>query len=700
MPELYHDLMFSAIFVIVMLAMIRFRKTVFGADHDAFRNIMIGLSLLMGFSLVQLGGHQSAFSGIPLLEDTAGRKMIEGLAIAAGLLFFLAGVGAWLPSLVKSHDDGKRLNKRYFCLKMISQSLDRNENLDDVYLRVMNCLAGYLGFQRCTAYKYASRQNHLRLSGAAGIGDEGRTQYKTLILDGTDLKTVLMSFRPTITVGMEPLFGAEVNPELIVPISFQGRLYGALFCWTGAVEVDDDLRDFMTVVGELLGRHTHGRVERKQKEFHQTQQSVYERLNDDCNRVSCVQELLPRLYHILKDLVGVEFLSIAGLDNSGENMTRHTIGASGRMLLEKGVSRRTHGTDVYTVYKERQPLIKGEVHENETSGEQDGLFLSCGMHSKLICPVKAAGRVVAALVLGHSRPGYFTRLHLRRVERLADIVAGVVQREQLSRNVEVREDLMLRLQMFQRHLLDDTPLPAVFGDACDVLTRRMKCTVARISLLDKDRTSLVSHACRSIRPTGRDLREIEALPLSLLPWHRMALDAGKAMLINQDDRESRMPPQESASALIPEIKSAILVPIFQDDTANGIISIGEARNWNRRSFGTTELIFAKDMAAKCSLALRIKKLQAEGENGRIRLVRPPETGDGVWQDMRSRLKSPLTSIIGSVELLKAKGRDDDELSAKYHDLILRSANRIKDLTEEEITAAVEAEERAPELVIG
>jgi signal transduction histidine kinase len=65
-----------------------------------------------------------------------------------------------------------------------------------------------------------------------------------------------------------------------------------------------------------------------------------------------------------------------------------------------------------------------------------------------------------------------------------------------------------------------------------------------------------------------------------------------------------------------------------------------------------------------------------------------------------RLKSPLTSIIGSVELLKAKGRDDDELSAKYHDLILRSANRIKDLTEEEVTAAVEAEERAPELVIG
>jgi nitrogen-specific signal transduction histidine kinase len=143
----------------------------------------------------------------------------------------------------------------------------------------------------------------------------------------------------------------------------------------------------------------------------------------------------------------------------------------------------------------------------------------------------------------------------------------------------------------------------------------------------------------------------------------------------------------------------MLVPIFLDDVVQGVISVGEARNWNRRAFGATDLIFAKDVAAKCSLALLLRKMHIDVERGRRQLNRM-STGQGMpWGNIRSRIKSPLTSIIGAVELLKANGPADD-FSNKYHDLILRSADRIRTLTDDDYIDEEEKVKAESEMVVG
>ncbi len=687
MPELSYDLIFSATFVLILLAMLRFGKATFRSEKYAYKNIIIGLSFLTGFSLIQLGGHQGVFAGMPLLEDTAGRKVAEAVLIAAGLIFLLSGVSAWLPGMIKRRDEEKLLNKRYFCLKMISQSLDRGKTLDEVYGYIADNLTSYLGFERCATYKYSARAR--RLHAAGGDGSAAPVAVDEGLLDK------LQARRPVRDTG--GAFGNETTgtSDMILPIGHGDHLYGAIFLRSGdAVAIDDDMTDFLTTLGDLIGRHTHARVEGMRKEFYQSQYKIYERVNEACSQASSMSDLMPSLYQLIKDSIGAEFMSVATLDSSGENMIRYTLGSTGRMLLEKGVSRRTHGTDVYAVHERRESIYEPVVRNNDRSGERDGLFLSCGMRSKMVCPVTARQKVVAALTVGHSQPGHFTHFHLKRVEGLADLLAGVVQRDQLSRSVETKEDLLLRLQLIQNQLVTEDSLDSFFDQACDILTQRLKCTMARVSLLDRNQMTLMSHACRTIRPIVDDLREKESMPLTLLPWHRMAVDAKKLMLINQDDPESQMPPQESSSALIPEIKSAMLVPIQVDDSVRGLVSIGEARNWNRRSFGATDLTFARDIAAKCSLALRFKKMEYDIEQGRDQVTRLMSGVDRPWGQIRMKIKSPLTSIIGAVELLQAKGPRDD-LSVKYHDLILKSADRIKLLAD-----ADEIEETSPEMMIG
>ena len=683
MPQMYYDLLFCSVFVIVLAILTGFRKTVFQKDRAAYRRIIIGLMFFTGFSLVQLAGHQGWFSGIPYMGDTAGRKLVEAIGIVGGLIFILSGIGAWLPSIARGREDRRKVNKRYFCLKMIADALDRGKDLNETYGLVINCLSSYLGFERCTAHKYSTRRDMLILSGAAGF-EAGQSYYADRIdLSQSELKAMLYRPTPTIVTNeMLPDFSETDKPQLVVPIAFNGRLYGAYFCWTGEkISTDDDLLDFLTVAGALTGKHTYNHVMRVKHDYHYDQQRALTNLGEICNQSSSVTEMVPGLFQVIRELVRAEYLSVASLDNSGENMIRYTIGSSGRMLLEKGISRQTRGTDVFNVFEMGRPIIETEIRANDKSGEKDGLFLSCGMHSKLMCPVKSGNKVIGVLTLGHSHPGHFTRYHLNRIEGMVDLIAGVLRREQLYRSLEVKEENMLRLQLMQRQMLDGTPTQSFFNDACEMLAKRMKCTIARISLLDKNKNHLVSQACRTIREMGHELRESESIPLSLLPWHRTALDAGKLMLINQADPESRMPPQESTSALVPNLKSAMLVPIMLNDKVRGIISIGESRNWNRRAFGASDLVFAKDLAAKCSVALRMKQLEVDADHSRDELNRMAISYSDAAPELRIRMKSPLTSIIGAVELLRLKSPGDD-FSSRYYELILKSADRIKSMTEE------------------
>ncbi len=699
MPQLYYDVLFGLIFVFILLVMSRIRRTAFARDGAAYRRIIIGLFIFAGLSGLQIAGHQSAFEGWFYLGDAAGRETVEAIGIIAGLILVLSGIGAWLPSLTMGRENQRKLNKRYYCLKMINENLDRSRNLDDAYARATSCLSSYLGFRRCAVYKYSSRHDTLHLSGSAGFDGKSQTTPDRISLSGTPLKNVLTRFRAATATTTLPEWNGSQGPDIIIPIAFKTRLYGVYFCWLGQVErIDDDLLDFTSTLGQMIGRYTHTHVVEVRRSYHRHQQSAYERLSEICNQVATVKDLVPRLFNVIGDMVGAEYLSLASLDNSGENMIRYTIGSGGRLLLEKGVSRPTRGTDIYTAFESGRSIVHPDIRPDDRSGEQDGLFLSCGMRSRISCPIRAGNRIVGVLTLGHTSPGHFGRYLVHRIENLADVIAGVVQRQHLYRSLEIKEDHMLRLELMQRQMLDNPPAQSFFEDACELLTNRMKCTIARISLLDRDRTRLISQACRSIRETGNELRADESIPLSLLPWHRMALDARKPMMINQDDPESRMPPQESTSSLIPNIKSALLVPIMLNDHVRGIISVGEARNWNRRSFGATDLIFARDVAAKCSLALRMKRLELNAERNREEIGRMMNSDGEDLTEIRTRIKSPLTSIIGAVDLLRMKGAGE-ESSGRYYEMILKSADRIRKLTEWE--SAVDPEkEIGSESVIG
>lgn len=683
MPQLYYDMLYFATFIIVFWATIRSGEKALKATPGVFSKVVTGLSFLTVFSIIQLLGNQGLMNGLPFINNPLNRQIIEATMIIIGLITLLTGVGMWLPSWKRPKSSRSDYHKRYYCLKMINQTLTRKLDFDTAMDQVTNFLSVYLGVPKCAAFKYSNRNETLYLASASGFESVKPEIFREIELHRTELKSTLHKTRVTIDIGNHPVFGNGRKPSVLIPIQNQGRVYGVIICWTGAkIKVDDDFIDFLSSVSEATGNFADNLVKSTSVKVLKKNQSINKEIASLCNQVSSIQQLMHPLFRTLKKNMGVEYMSLADLDNSGENMMRYTISSSGRMLLEKGVSLCTKGTEIETIFKNPIPFISPRVTPEMKLTGDDGLFLSSRMESKLVCPVKSGNRVLAVMVLGNSIPNYFKQLHLNQIMNLSDLISPVLQRERLSQRLEVLDDQMVRLQLMERGMQKEVNIDEFFENACEVLTKRMKCTMARISLVDDQKKTLISHAHKTVRKTGITQNDNSIIPLTLLPWHKMAIDAEKPMMINQEDEESRMQPQESTQTLMPNIKSAMLIPITLDSEVRGIISIGEVRNWNRRSFNTSDMLIARDVAAKCSTALKISRLESEPQYQQPgREVAFDDNYISTDREFLTKIKSPLTSIMGAVELLQNQTDIEDEQTIRYQNMIMKSANRLKELTD-------------------
>lgn len=675
MPQGYFDLLYLALFLVVLIAIYRLKASASAADKPALGRIVIGMICLTIISILQTLDHQMMLESVPLIGDPSGLKTVMAIGIMTGLAFLLTGVGAWLPSWGGNRKRQTDLGKRYFCLKMVQQAVDRSRSFDEALAETANCLMAYMKLSRCVGFKYSAARGMLYAAKSSEDSEAVPAQWKSISLSGTRLNRELRRWRAwrTATERSEELYFGIYTPDMIVPITHKQTLYGAIFAWGETSEnTDDDMIDLLTTIGEILGRHATALVAAAKGDYQHNRLEAVEEFSQQCQQASGVKDIIGHMCRMIQRMVGAEYLSFSALDSSGENMIRHTIGSAGRLLLEKGISRPTQGSEIYRIYREGAPRVTVDVAVDEMGGVEDGLFLSCGMHARLSLPVLAGKRVMAVVTLGHSRTGHFTPRHSVALQSLIGMVAGVVAREQLIRRLDIKENQIVQLETAERNLADNGSEPDQLDSICRLVTEHMNSTIARVSLLDGDRSHLVSQACRSIRPLSGELKHDAVIPLSLLPWHRMALDAKKLMLINQEDPESRMLVPEASASLVPDLKSAVLVPILVNDNPVGLLSIGEQRNWNRRSLGATDLIFAKNMAGKCAVALRMGaspvRTRSISDATRESIVTQPR--------IRQQISDPLSSIIGAVELLKRR-HDGDDYTTKYHDLILRSAERIK-----------------------
>ena len=253
----------------------------------------------------------------------------------------------------------------------------------------------------------------------------------------------------------------------------------------------------------------------------------------------------------------------------------------------------------------------------------------------------------------------------------------------------VRSDIFShQLVAYNRQILDLTgslkklvtseDAQAFMDELAETVVKKLPATYCRFWRYDSDKETLEFVTEAQARDVSSQVTEVRSLPLSRARWHKLAIQAGRMMLINQREERMQMDDQELLQSLVVGLQSALLVPMMVGREPIGIMAVAELRNWERRSFSLSDSVFARGIANIAAQALMSSTTANRvGQLGRHveRLERGKLLGE-VFSDLPKRFATPLTSIMARTQQLIDKSDNPDEQTAKNLAIIKMQTERM------------------------
>ena len=627
---------------------------------------------------------------------------IFGYLAGAGLVLF--GFLKWSSAFLNTRRAATLRLRQLTCIKAVLSMLNHHKNMDEILKHSFSGVMNVMGYKMGVIFKPTFRSPEMILVTHWGIPAKNISNLYNLYSTNTLYQETIKSKEVTTTSDIMslPEYGTLFSPEdkicsfACIPIKFCGKILGLLGIYDSSPNrfAYQEIQ-FLTSLGETLGLAAKQILTSERNKKRRDYISCVENTSKATQEDLSLEETFPRIFAELKKIIDFDYVSLAIADRSGQNMKRISKGTSGGMLLDKWTSIPTADTAVGRVIKSGEIWMEEDIRSSPSWGRDknfmdDGLVKACGVRSRLILPLWSERSVCGALSLGHQRAGFYSPNDAKWLKPFSQQLSLLIQERNLWEKLKKEEHLSQLLSDYAQKLISDEDIKAFLHEVASDLTEKLPKSFARITLLNKDRNYLSTHALHQIRKEGMNLRKAEKFPLKDLPWHRLTLKAKRAMLVNQDDPESLMPEKEAKLILDERIRSAFLVPLIINGEAVGVISLGEMRNWERQPLIEEETAFIKHMANQVSLALKKGLLLHSNERMRKRLKEFEEKRDKVepWTDLSPSLwdlsyevSNPLTSILGSAELLRLKEPNLSPENFKYIRNIEKGADRIQKVIE-------------------
>jgi transcriptional regulator with GAF, ATPase, and Fis domain len=628
----------------------------------------------------------------------------------AGAFLVLIGFLKWSSAVLNIRKAGTLRLRQLTCIKAVSSIFNHHKNLDEIFKHSLSCVMKVMGYKMGVIFKPTFRSPEMILVAHWGIPAKNLFNlynlYSTnpLYQESTKSKEVITTSDIMSLPECGTLFFTEdeVGSFACVPIKFCGKILGIWGIYDskpdrfGYQEIQ-----FLNSLGETLGLVAKQVLTSDRNKKRRDYISCLENISKVTQEDIPLEETFPQISAELKKIVDFDYISLAIADRSGQNMKRISFATSGGVLVNKGSSIPTAGGTVGRVIKSGDIWIEEDIRSSGSLGKdenfgEEGLMKACGIRSRLILPLWSKRSVGGALSLGHQRPGFYSFNDAKWLKPFVQQLSLFTQEKKVLEKVEKAEHFSLILSDHSSKLVQDEDAKTFLEEVAFSLTQELPKSFVRISLLNKERDYLTTQALYQIRKDGINLRKIDQLPLKDLPWHRLTLEAKRPMLINQDDPESLMPNEEARLILDERIRSAFLVPLMINGEAVGVISLGEMRNWERQPLTEEETAFVKHMGKQVSLALEKGVLLRSNEQMRGKLkefkgkIDKMEAWTGIspsFSDLSYEMSNPLTSILGSAELLRLKEPNLSPENFKYIQNIQKGANRIQKVLEKFLDSA-------------
>jgi len=668
------DFLVALFFLLSLVVVARFRNEIRAHDRESYNYLSGGLAVLAIVALVRIYGGVGLFSTFPFLSDPLFFRVLGWIGIITGATFVVSGVSTWLP-LARSHKQyGMERVQRLELIKKVEQLVMVDSRLSEILTTTLDYMVGLQGISWGAVYDCTAGDR-----GAQLVTTSGAAAATVELLQGVALRDV--DFRSASGTLSAPNVASVLPeriapPNLILPVVVNDRVYGAFLLWAAANRSsdDDELRVNLKIAVDIIARSIDRNQRRLAGALGAKRHQLRRNLADVVDNTKGIKENFATLARLIAGRLGAEFVSLAVVQDDG-SVRRLSIGASRTLLDEVGLHLQNEDSHVHFVLSSGRPLIIGRDADQSNCPLAD-LSMAGRIGSLMALPINCRRQPRAVLTVVSPEPDAYEaadRLLLESARTvLSDLVlneinCGVVQTSE--RRMSLLSDLMMRMG-------EAADLPSLFQRVADLCLSELGGTIVRVATYSHDEAFMRSRALSHDPDVKPATPENGHLVMALTPLHRRVRDKGQVVMVTPTESGPGLAPSEASQAFVAEVESALLVPVVLGRQVLAVIGVADARP-QRRKYNRLEVQFVRSLAGMLALAIRTELGQkSPGKSGFADRPALLKEEPAQW---RSRIKSSLGGIMGSLEMIKSRpGASEDPSLEKYLAIIDKSAQRIND----------------------
>ncbi len=670
MTQFILDLFFGFIFVILLIFMAKIKEKAFNENKESYRYAFWGLLVLGIVSVIQLAGHQMLFSGIPFLSEPVYLELASAIGIVAGIALMIAGVSIWLPAKKKQNEINSITSKTAEAIQIIGRAIDETRNADHLFRIMPELLCRNLGRDGAVVLRRLNRKERFVLTNWYNLSDDKRETLTSLTDKMHNPQELIKIIEGEIIAGNH------------MAVMIKGRVQVLLFLWDNKenTALEFDVKETFPEIERMISKRLEKYYDAVRLAYSEDILHLLTEARNLTMHRSDLKGYLPGLYRLFHRATGAEYFSLAVREKYRHNLRRYIAGINGNILLGGVTSPVFQENYIDYLMETRQSLLVENV-SGQTAYQADSLFGSCGQKCLMAVPIIGAGSPIGIITLGHPAPGRLGRREQVRTEFLAAAIAPIIEAE-INRHLGQERDRYLgALAAFETAIEKCGDIESLAEVVSETLLRNIGTTFCRITAMSDDRTRLVTQSLKTIRPFRDANTEPVTISRELIPWHHMALSENRPLLINQNDASSRLDGGEAEMLLFKGVQSALIIPIIINGLTYGTITLGEMREWHRFAYDSAAISFSKALATRLANGIKLVQLSRtllmSGETAIPWQKRPGTEGDIV-----RRLKEPMTTMQGSIDLLKIRGGDTAGEAGRIMGMLEKSADRVLSILKE------------------
>ncbi|MFH1373175.1 MAG: GAF domain-containing protein [bacterium] len=678
------NLIVALFFLCALVLLARSRERLIATDRDSYRHISGGLVVLTLTAVFHLYSAGGLLVMVPFVSDPIFSRLVFWIGIITGLVTLVSGISSWLPLSHRRQQMKQRKVRGLDFIKRLEQLTAVERRVPVMLSRTLQYMVDHFDMQKGAVFVCSRRSGKSVFLSAAGPGSIAEADLRRISFHGD----MTAQFHDQAVTG-RPEGGVEVpegmsDPDLTLPVVIDGRPAVLFLLWHDRVTLLDDAdRLNLKIAADIISRQIQLCRTHLRESFRDSRRDWRSTLGSVVDTRKPMKENVSRIGRWLTEMLPMDMMSLTVLYD-GKTMDRFSVGEDGSVLNLKRVDMLSHEAFLKQVTDRHEPLVLNDLSA-KTSVPIDNMIMSSGMRSLVALRLGNGFKPQGVMLIASRQANSFGSREVALLDTAAPLLGSLVTREVSRHQAAIAER---RVDLTNRFLAECSragELQDIFRSATTMLSRELRTSFVRVSTYEYDGAFLKSRAMAQVRPIEGLTPEDGHMILSLMPYHSLVRETGRLMMINQEQTGKKITEAEARQVCCPGLQSALLVPVTVGQETLAVISLGEMRRWSRYQYEPADILFVNSVAAGLALAIQL----ALGRRRQNRPTRKQEKDRSLAPGnatLKGQVKSSLSSILGSIEMIKAHTGETDGGLDRYLSIIDRSAQRINGYFTEEVSS--------------